>query len=80
MIKRLKGNKATGYDGVQAENWKIFYTVMGGNKILNKTLIKLSMGRNFLWIGNFLSFTIFVKEKEIAKNQETIQEFHSYPF
>jgi hypothetical protein len=38
------------------------------------------MGRNFLWIRKLLSFTLFIKEKEIVRKQEIIGEFHSYPF
>jgi hypothetical protein len=47
FIGKVKNNKASGYDGIPAEFWKIFCTVRGGIEILTNMFNKIKNGKEF---------------------------------
>jgi hypothetical protein len=47
FIRSIKNNKATGYDGIPVEFWKIFCTVRDGIEILTSAFNKINNGKEF---------------------------------
>jgi hypothetical protein len=82
FIRKMKNNKASGYDGIPAEFWKIFCTVRGGIEMLTNTvcLIKLKMEKNSHGTGRLLLYTQFIREREIEINLVTIEESRFYQY
>jgi hypothetical protein len=46
-ILKMKNNKATGFDGIPAEMWKMFCTIKGGLEILVEMFNKIKRGKGF---------------------------------
>jgi hypothetical protein len=44
---KMKNNKATGFDGIPAEMWKMFCTMKGGTEILVEMFDKVKKGKRF---------------------------------
>jgi hypothetical protein len=47
FMLRTKNNKATGYNGIPPEFWKIFCTVRDGIKTLTNMFNKIKNGKEF---------------------------------
>jgi hypothetical protein len=68
FIPRTKNNKATGYEGIPPEFWKIFCTVRDESETLTNVFNKKN-GKEFPLTGKLLTHTQFIRESETKRHQ-----------
>jgi hypothetical protein len=78
-IPKMKNNKATGFDGIPAEMWKMFCTMKGGIEILVEMFKKVKKGKGFP--GDWKIAVICLIYKGInGDSLVTTEGSHFYPF